>query len=161
MVKIRLLAALCVGTLCYVLASVTCGRNGMWAENQLNEQKRILSMHTSEIEKKNEELNLEKVALQKDMDVVAAYARKLSYIREGEKLVKLTGLVAEENQIYDPGSVLLHEDAKFYPEWFCKSVGIVTFSAMYFFLLMLDAGRGIVRLHKRNVYNKIQGQPVV
>ncbi len=149
MTKFRFLAAAISGTLFYVLTSISCGRNSVWAERQLEEQKRLLSAHTVEIEKINEELSLEKVALEKDMDVVAAYARKLSYIKDGEKLVIISGLAAAENRIYDPGTVQLHEPSKYFPEWFCKSVGLVVFSAVYFILLMFDAGRGLVRYRAR------------
>ena len=149
MTKFRLLAAVVSGTLFYVLTSITCGRNGIWAERQLEEQKRLLSSHTVEIEKINEELGLEKVALERDMDVVAAYARKLSYLKDGEKLVIISGLASSENRIYDPGTVMLHGEVKYFPEWFCKSVGLVVFTAVYFILLMFDAGRGIIRYRER------------
>lgn len=149
MTKFRFLAAAISGTLFYVLTSISCGRNSVWAERQLEEQKRLLSAHTVEIEKINEELSLEKVALEKDMDVVAAYARKLSYIKDGEKLVIISGLAAAENRIYDPGTVQLHEPSKYFPEWFCKSVGLVVFTAVYFILLMFDAGRGLVSYRAR------------
>lgn len=149
MTKFRFLAAAISGTLFYVLTSISCGRNSVWAERQLEEQKRLLSAHTVEIEKINEELSLEKVALEKDMDVVAAYARKLSYIKDGEKLVIISGLAAAENRIYDPGTVQLHEPSKYFPEWFCKSVGLVVFTGVYFILLMFDAGRGLVSYRAR------------
>ena len=149
MIKFRLLAAVISGTLFYVITSISCGRNSVWAERQLEEQKRLLSAHTVEIEKINEELSLEKVALEKDMDVVAAYARKLSYLKDGEKLVIISGLASSENRIYDPGTVLLHSEVKYFPEWFCKSVGLVVFVAVYFILLMLDAGSGLLRYRER------------
>ncbi len=154
MIKFRLLAAVLSGTFFYVLTSISCGRNSIWAERQLEEQKRLLSSHTVEIEKINEELSLEKVALEKDMDVVAAYARKLSYLRNGEKLVIISGLASAESRIYDPGTVLFHNEVKYFPEWFCKCVGLVVFTAVYFILLMFDAGRGLVRYREQRTYSK-------
>lgn len=151
MTKLRLLAAVLSGTLVYAATSISCGRNSIWAERQLEEQKRLLSSHTVEIEKIHEELALEKVALEKDMDVVAAYARKLSYLKDGEKLVIISGLAASENRIYDPGTVLFHDEVKYFPEWFCKSVGLIAFTAVYFILLMFDAGRGLVHYRKQKV----------
>ena len=151
MIKFRLLAAVLSGTLVYVATSIACGRNSIWAERQLEEQKRLLSSHTVEIEKIHEELALEKVALEKDMDVVAAYARKLSYLKDGEKLVIISGLAASENRIYDPGTVQFHEEVKYFPEWFCKSVGLTVFTAVYFILLMFDAGRGLIHYRKQKV----------
>lgn len=136
----------------------------MWAESQLNEQKRILSMHAADIERTKEELMLEKVALEKDMDVIAAYARKLSYIREGEKIVKITGLATYENHIYDPGSVLMHRDVRYFPEWFCKSIGLVFFILSYCILLIFDAGRGFIKeqansSREKTFYEEAVGMP--
>ncbi|MBQ9539319.1 MAG: septum formation initiator family protein [Treponema sp.] len=147
--KFRLLAAVISGTVFYVITSISCGRNSVWAERQMEEQRRLLSAHAVEIEKINEELSLEKVALEKDMDVVAAYARKLSYLKDGEKLVIISGLASSENRIYDPGTVLLHDEVKYFPEWFCKCVGLVAFTAVYFILLMFDAGSGLLHYRGR------------
>ncbi len=149
MIKCRVLVAAVVGTLFYVFISILCGRNSLWAESQLNEQKRRLSLHAANIEQIKEELMLEKVALEKDMDVIAAYARKLSYIREGEKIVKISGLAVHENQIYDPGSVLFHEDVKYFPEWFCKTVGLVFFLLAYCIMFLFDAGKGFLQRSNR------------
>lgn len=149
MIKCRVLVAAVVGTLFYVFISILCGRNSLWAESQLNEQKRRLSLHAANIEQTKEELMLEKVALEKDMDVIAAYARKLSYIREGEKIVKISGLAVHENQIYDPGSVLFHEDVKYFPEWFCKTVGLVFFLLAYCIMFLFDAGKGFLQRSNR------------
>ena len=47
----------------YVAMAVIGGRDGIWAMNQLLEQKRVMSAHTAEIEKTFDELTLEKLAL--------------------------------------------------------------------------------------------------
>lgn len=154
MIRYRFLVAACVGTLTYVLLSFFCGRDGLWANDQLQKQKQLLSANTAVIEKTNEELNLEKVALQKDMDVIAAYARRLGYVSEGEKLVKISGLTPHETQIFDAGTVLLHTDSLFVPEWFCKGMGVLVCLLFYFVLLLFDYTRGAfsVRQKKRRPY---------
>lgn len=164
MTKCRILVAAVVGTLFYVFISILCGRNSLWAESQLNEQKRVLSMNAAAIEQTKEELQLEKVALEKDMDVIAAYARKLSYVREGEKIVKISGLAVQENQIYDPGSVMFHKDVKFFPEWFCKIVGLIFFALAYCILFIFDTGRRFVKSENRprkRFYDEMQGMASV
>mgnify|MGYP000908857642 CR=1 FL=1 len=83
------------GTFIYVLLSLTGGQNSFWAEHQLENQKQILSLHTADIQKINNELTLEYIALQKDPDVIAAYAKKLGYVGENEKLVKITCTIPE------------------------------------------------------------------
>ncbi|MCR5763370.1 MAG: septum formation initiator family protein [Treponema sp.] len=164
MIKCRVLVAAVVGTLFYVCISILCGRNSLWAESQLNEQKRIMSLHAVDIEQTKEELMLEKVALEKDMDVIAAYARKLSYIRDGEKIVKISGLPAHENQIYDPGSIMFHEDVKYFPEWFCKIVGLIFFLLTYCIQFIYDTGKGFLQKkirHRPNYYDEMHGMPSV
>lgn len=84
MVKLRLLVAVFVGTLFYTLISVAGGRDGLWATSQMQEQKQTLSAHTAKIEKTNGELSLEKIALEKDLDVIASYAKNLAMFRKAK-----------------------------------------------------------------------------
>ncbi len=142
--RCRLLYAAFFGVIFYVLVSMLCGSDGIWARNQMLDQKRQLSAHTAEIEKINEDLTMEKIALLNDMDVVAGYARKLGYIYEGEKLVKITGLPEREARIYDAGLVLKHKKVQSMPEWFCKSVGLVIGVLVYIILFLIDYNRGLV-----------------
>lgn len=149
MIKCRLLSAALVGTMFYVAVSMICGRDGMWAQNQMLEQKREIGLHCEEIKKTNNELELEKVALLNDMDVVAAYARKMGYVSEGEKLVKISGLAARETRIFDPGSVMRHKEVTYMPEVFCKSIGIFVFLLVYLILVLWDWNRGEVILPRK------------
>ena len=142
------------------MVSMFAGSDGVWARNQLLEQKRILSANTASIEKTYEELSLEKVALQKDMDVIAAYARKLGYVQEGEKIVKINGLTVRETQIFDAGSVVKHEESKYVPEMYCKGVGLAVFALVYSLLLLLDYTRGLLKVgSKKKYYDELKGIP--
>lgn len=149
MVKLRLLVAVFVGTLFYTLISVAGGRDGLWATSQMQEQKQTLSAHTAKIEKTNGELSLEKIALEKDLDVIASYAKKLGYVSEGEKLVKLSGLAAREVHIFDPGTVERHHEVSYIPEWICKFVSFLVVVLVYLVLFLLDVQNGNVRLPSR------------
>ncbi|MBR6153769.1 MAG: septum formation initiator family protein [Treponema sp.] len=151
MTRCRFLIAACIGTFFYVLLSFIGGRDGLWATEQMQEQKRILSANAASIQKTYDELYMEKIALQKDMDVVAAFARRLGYIREGEKIIKISGLAPNETQIYDAGTVVKHTEGEFIPEWVCKSVGVGIFAVLYAFLLFLDFTRGLLNFGERKV----------
>lgn len=150
MKQFRFLTAACAGTLFYVLISLAVGKDGLWATNQLKEQKRLVSAHTTEIQKTTDELTLESLALQNDKDVIAAYARKLGYVGEGEKLVKISGLAAKETQIFDPGTVIKYPPVKYVPEWVCKSIGLIIFGLMYIILLLSDYNKGLLVLQQRS-----------
>lgn len=149
--------AACAGTLCYVLVSLFCGRDGLWATSQLQEQKRLVSSHTASIQKTTDELQLECLALEKDKDVIAAYARKLGYVGEGEKLVKISGLAAKETQIFDPGTVITYPPVKFLPEWICKTIGLIIFALVYIILLLSDFSKGVVSVPRRHQQTQMQG----
>ena len=125
MIRCRFLIAACIGTFFYVVISFVGGRDGLWATRQMTEQKMLLSANANEIQNTNTKLTMEKKALEKDLEVVGAYAKGLGYIYEGEKLMKISGLKPHENQIYDAGTVLKHVDAEFIPEKTCKGVGLV------------------------------------
>ena len=159
MKQFRFLAAACVGTFFYVLISLIAGKDGLWATSQLQEQKRLVSAHTASIEKINDELTLESLALQNDKDVIAAYARKLGYVGEGEKLVKISGLAAKETQIFDPGMVVKYPPVKFVPEWVCKSFGLIIFALAYIVLLLSDYRNGLVSMPHRTVKSEVRGMP--
>ena len=90
--RAKYLSAVFLGTFVYVLLSITFGQNSLRCYSQLEEQKRLISRQTTDIQNINSELSLELTALQSDRAVIAAYARKLDYVSDGEKLVKITGL---------------------------------------------------------------------
>ena len=151
MIRCRFLIAACVGTLFYVVLSFVGGRDGLWATEQMQRQKMLLSVNTAEIQHTNDQLSMEKIALQKDMDMVAAYAKRLGYIHEGEKLVKISGLATNETQIYDAGTVLKHTESEFIPERLCKGVGVIVFLLLYLVLLLFDYSRGLIHFGSRKI----------
>ncbi|MBO5138007.1 MAG: septum formation initiator family protein [Spirochaetaceae bacterium] len=138
MIRTKVLVSVSIGTLVYVLMSICFGRSGMWAMKQLENQKRDISIHTAEIAKINGELSLEYTALKQDMDVVAAYARRLGYVAEGEKLVKISGLKPYYEPLYDAGTVMRKAEVIYVPEWICKVLGMVTGLLLFLLLLLRD-----------------------
>ena len=75
MIKSRFLLATFVGIFVYTLVSFIAGRNGVICYTQLNEQKKEISLQVANIQNINNELIKEFSALEKDRDVIAAYAR--------------------------------------------------------------------------------------
>ena len=154
----RILVAALAGTAIYVLVSFTCGRDGIWADGQLREQKRILSARADEIQKINDSLSLEYTALEKDPDVIAGFARKMGYVRDGEKIVKINGLIALDEYHFETGTPIKSIEPYSLPEWFCKVVGLLMFFVAYLYLMLKDFGVR-ERDSKRNKI-KIRGIPV-
>lgn len=160
MKKVKYLASLLCGVLVYVFLSITCGQNGVWALNQLTEQKRVISANTAKIQSINDELNLEKTAIRDDPDVIAAYARKLDYIFEGERLVKINGFGDTFVHKYDTGTVIKSHKVQYVPEAFCKGAGILVGLLLAFFMFLYDLSYGLAdRITKPRV-ETVEGIPV-
>ena len=136
MKRFSFLVASFLGILAYVTISLIGGKDGLWSETQLNEQKQILSLHTAEIQKINDELSLECTALQKDSDVIAAYAKRLGYVGENEKLVKITGLQTAPVTLYNTGTVLKRQPVFYISEWICKACGLLVFSIAFIIFML-------------------------
>ncbi len=145
MKKFRLLCAALAGTLIYVLISLSGGTDGFWARKQLQEQKRLLSARTQQIQNITDGLELEFTAVEKDPDVIAAFARKLGYIRDGEKAVRINGLMTDSDFDFETGTPLKAAEPYTLPEWFCKAFALAVFAVVYALLLLDDYRKGRFR----------------
>ena len=122
--KNTILFSISIGTLVYVLVSLFCGQNGLWAESQLVAQKMDLCNNIAQIQKINDELSLEYTALTQDSEVISAHARDLGFVKEGEKLVKLSGIPPKTQKAYSVGKFYKRDSIQFIPEYICKIIGI-------------------------------------
>ena len=154
----RVLVAALAGTAIYVLVSFTCGTDGIWADGQLRGQKRILSARADEIQKINDSLSLEYTALEKDPDVIAGFARKMGYVRDGEKVVKINGLISIDEYHFETGTPIKSIEPYSLPEWFCKMSGLLMFFVTYLYLMVKDY-RAKEQIGKKTKI-KIKGIPV-
>jgi cell division protein FtsB len=157
MKRFRFLTASLAGTLLYVVISLFGGQNGLWASQQMLEQKRILSTHTAEIQRIHDRLDLEYTALEQDPDVISAYARKLGYVSDGEKLVKISGLASSVDEIYDTGKIQKPSDLQYLPEWVCKLLSLAIGMLVFIMLLLNDKRKGLFEKRNRPI---IKGIPV-
>ena len=125
----------------------------------MEEQKRIVSKQKAEIQNINTELTLELNALKNDMAVIAAYARKMDYVSDGEQLVKITGLKPYQNTLYDTGAVIHHQSPEYVSEKLCKLAGICAALLVLVILLANDIRKGEIFLGK-NKKVLVTGVPV-
>lgn len=146
--KIKILVSICAGTFVYVFISLFGGQSGFWAMKQLEEQRQNISINKAEIERLNEELTLEYVALRNDMEVIAAYARRLGFVGEGELLVKITGLPTYYTTMYNAGTVMRQAEVKFIPEWIAKLIGCIVGLLLMILLFLKDLSKSIVKLSR-------------
>ena len=155
----KYLTVLFAGTLVYILTSHAFGQNSFKCYSQMEEQKRIVSKQKAEIQSINTELMLELTALKNDKAVIAAYARKMDYVTDDEKLVKITGLKPYQNQLYDTGTVIRHTEPEYVSEKLCKACGIATAMLVLLVLLIVDIKKGEISFSKeKNI--PVTGIPV-
>ena len=158
MKRAKYLLVLFVTTFVYVALSLTVGQNSMRCYRQMEDQKRIVSKQKSDIQNLNTELILELTALKNDRAVIAAYARKLDYVAEGEKLVKITGLKPANTTVYETGSVIRHVEPQYVSEKLCKIASAIAGLILFVFMLMGDVKNGNISFKKN--YTTINGIPV-
>ncbi|MCQ2575482.1 MAG: septum formation initiator family protein [Treponema sp.] len=157
--RAKYLLVIFLGTLVYVSLSMTVGQNGIKCYKQMEEQKRIVYKQKTEIQKINNELEMERSALASDSAMIAAYARKLDYVRDGEKLVKINGLKPAQTTLYDTGTVFFHSDVEFVSEKFCKISALIISLLTFVIMFILDVRNGNISFRKEK--NKmIAGIPV-
>lgn len=156
---IKVLSSVFIGTLVYVMVAFVAGDNGILSYNKLNEQKMQIARQTEAIQNINNELSLEYAALLKDRDVIAAYARRLDYVGNGEKLVKINGLKASEKALYDTGTILLHKEYECLPERFCKAAGVLFFFLSALLMLLIDLSNGNITVSRKKK-TAVQGIPI-
>lgn len=162
MIHSKILIAALVGTFAYTAVSFIAGQNGVWCYRQLEEQKMDISRQTAAIQAITDELSLECTALLKDRDVIAAYARRLDYVGNDEKLVKISGLRPAQTTLYDTGTVLRRKPCYFISEPVCKACGLVFFCLALAIMTLFDLSRtGVpVRRRKKESGEVIGGIPV-
>lgn len=159
MIRTKVLISIFIGTFAYVLVSFIAGNNGILGYNKLLEQKKEIARQTEIIQNINNDLNLEYNALLRDKDVIAAYARKLDYVGNGEKLVKVNGLKPYQTTLYDTGNVMRKKSYPFISERLCKISGFTFFVLTFTMLILIEINNGTITLGRKNS-TVVKGIPV-
>lgn len=148
MKRIKYFFVIVAVTFIYVLLSILVGQNSILCFNQLENEKKKVSVQTTEIENINTELKLEYSELLNDKAVIAAYARKLDYVSPNELIVKVNGLKPAVNTLYDTGTVLRHEEPVYLSERYCKMIALVSGFLLFVVLLLTDISKGEFKKQK-------------
>ena len=159
MKRAKYLTVLFVGTLVYVLLSVIWGANGILATQHMEEQKTILRLNKISLQNTNQELSLEVNALTNDKTVIAAYARKLDYVSDGEKLLKITGLPKSEQPLYDAGTIIKHEEPVYLSEILIKTISLFLSLLTFILIFLFDLSAGNITFKKEEA-TVVKGIPI-
>lgn len=156
----KYLFVLLTATFVYVALSLTVGQNSISCYKAMEEQKRIVSKQKSDLQNINNELTLELTALKKDKAIIAAYARKLDYVADGEKLIKINGLKPVANTLYETGTVVRHTEPVFVSERLCKIAAICAGLLLLIIFLFYDYNAGAFAVEKESKITMIKGIPL-
>ena len=124
------------GIILYIGLSLFWGENSFKNYSSLVEQKKAIVKHKVDLEDIYTELSLEVSALYNDKAIIAAYARKLDYVADGEKIIKINGLKPYQRTLYDTGSVVRYIPDDFLSEKIIKICSII-FSFCVFLLFFI------------------------
>ena len=124
------------GIILYIGLSLFCGENSFKNYSSLVDQKKAIVKHKVDLEDIYTELSLEVSALNNDKAIIAAYARKLDYVADGEKIIKINGLKPYQRTLYDTGSVVRYVADDFLSEKIIKICSII-FSFCVFLLFFI------------------------
>lgn len=143
--NVKFLLSILVGIFAYVMISIFAGPDGIWAYNQLANQKNILSTNVDRITKINDTLNLDYIALENDVGIITSKARNLGFIYDGESLVKINGISDNSASFYNTGSIVSLEKISYVSEKNCKIIGLICFvlSISIFGLIDLKSRKSI------------------
>ena len=131
---VKFLLSISIGILVYVLVATFAGPDGIWAYNQLSEQKNVLSTNVEKVQKINDTLILDHRALENDVGIITSKARNLGFIYEGEKLVKISGI----STVVPQKEINIYDEVQYYENSVKK----------------IDRMRKMVGFHKRRVIDK-------
>jgi len=152
MTRMKVLVAAFFGTLVYVFISVGFGPEGFWAVSQLEEQKQMITANLQSIQQINDGLKIEFQGLRVDPDVIAAYAKKLGYKKENEKLIRLQGLSSPSEFVPETGMPMILGKINYVPEWLCKISGLCIFCFFMAIFAMQDLRRRLQQKRTVNLY---------
>lgn len=138
MSRLKVLAALFLGTLSYVIISIGFGPQGKWAQAQLREQKQLITANLQHIQQIHNNLTVEYQGLRVDPEVIAAKARVLGYKNADEMLVRISGYAPSIELVPETGVPLMIGKIDYIPEWLCKVSGVCIFCFFMVIFVMQD-----------------------
>ncbi len=140
---LRILLPAFVGIATYCFVGTLYGPRGIGAMRQLQAEQVRLTANLDALAGLNAELRSSLDNLSSDPDTISVYAHELGLVGEGERLIKLAGFSGGIDRKLFPGTAIDVREPRYFPEWGCKLVGILSFFVMLVsgFLLRGDKRR--------------------
>ncbi|ULQ60005.1 Sua5/YciO/YrdC/YwlC family protein [Brucepastera parasyntrophica] len=126
------------GTLIYCVMSVCFGPRGIWAMEQLSQEKDRLEQHLDYLYTINTDLDIKFRNLTADLDTISVYAHELGYVAEDEYLIKLAGFSGGIDRKVYAGEPIITAKPEYVPEWICKLFGIISGLLVFFICITVN-----------------------
>ncbi len=143
MSRFQLLFSASCAVFVYVCISIFVGQHSLWAYSQLQSHKVVLAQHLISLQDVNEQLTIDTHALREDESVLRAYAKKMGFVNDGEKLLKISGFADTPAFVYNAGSKILRPELIFVPDWLAKCIGFFVFLSINVILSLLYLKKSI------------------
>jgi cell division protein FtsB len=140
---LKYLLALWVGTVVYVLASLSSGAMGSSAYRQLEAELDKEKANIEILRNINQDLENTKNALLYDKDTLAVFAREQGFARKDERFIRVVGLGSAHQNKNTPGVVITAIPPEHTPERFirifslCAGLSVLICLGAYDFLMFL------------------------
>ncbi len=138
---LRILLPAFVGIASYCCVGMLYGPRGVGAMRQLQAEQVRLTANLDALAGLNAELRSSLDNLSSDPDTISVYAHELGLVGEGERLIKLAGFSGGIDRKLFPGTAIEVRKPRYFPEWGCKLVGILSFFAMLLSITLLTGDK--------------------
>jgi len=129
-----------VGVLIYVMLTVFFGARGVYAQSQLEKEYKKQEENIGTLGLMNRKLKDFVNSLMTREDTLLVYAREQGYASPQERFVRIVGLGINQQNITNPGSVIIAAEPQYTPNWifalisFCAGLSILIPAAIFDFL---------------------------
>lgn len=127
---IRIAFPVFITALVYTFLSCFFGPKGLYSQRFLENQRDVLINHIELIKQTGLELDVFIQNLTADPETIEVFAHDLGYIRDNERIIKLTGFSSGVRNNFEHGSLMSLKKASFISDYLCKtiafSLGILT-----------------------------------
>lgn len=154
--KLRFLFPLLVSIVVYVGVNFIWGQNGVWALNQIAAQKVELKNAIEKLESLNQELEMMRIEFSIDKGAIGSYAKKIGFISDGEKIVKISGIAKDIEPMLDCGSLYHIKSIDFLPEWAIKVLSLISFLITYAFIFLRQMSKKVEEYKYSEEHEDIQ-----
>lgn len=111
-----------ITVLAYTFLSCFFGPKGLYSQRFLENQRDLLINHIGNIKQTGTELDIFIKNLTADAQTIEVFAHDLGYIRDNERIIKLTGFSSGFHNNFNHGTLMPLKESVFISDYLCKTL---------------------------------------